>query len=67
MEFRFDKEKNFQERLEFIRYYAEWVLRSENSVWSEQQAKLIDSFMQSAKNFKISKEKYLEMTDRRDG
>lgn len=61
MELKFNKEKNFQERLKFIHYYAEWVKSVPNSVWSKQQAMLIDSFMQNCKNFKIDANKYLEM------
>lgn len=34
------KEKNFQERLEFIKWYAEWVKKTPNNVWSKQQKDL---------------------------
>lgn len=61
MELKFDKNENFRERLNFIHYYAEWVKRSPNRVWSKQQAVLIDSFMQNSKNLRISPDKYLEM------
>lgn len=64
MELKFDKGKNFKERLEFIHYYAEWVKRVPNEVWSKQQAKLIDSFMVNAINFKMTPEKYLEMVNK---
>ena len=36
------KEKNFQERLEFIKSYAKWVRNSSNKKWSSQQSKIID-------------------------
>ena len=61
MELKFDKEGNRKERREFIHYYAEWVKRVPNEVWSKQQAELIDSFMVNATNFKMTPEKYLEM------
>ncbi|MCD6456684.1 MAG: hypothetical protein J7K81_07865 [Methanophagales archaeon] len=61
MELKFDKEGNRKERREFIHYYAEWVKRVPNEVWSKQQAELIDSFMANATNFKMTPEKYLEM------
>lgn len=64
MELKFDKGKNFKERLEFIHYYAEWVKRVPNEVWSKQQAELIDSFMVNAINFKMMPEKYLEMVNK---
>lgn len=61
MELKFDKEGNRKERREIIHYYAEWVKRVPNEVWSKQQAELIDSFMVNATNFKMTPEKYLEM------
>ncbi len=64
MELKFDKGENFKERLEFIHYYAEWVKRVPNEVWSKQQAELIDSFMVNAINFKMTPEKYLEMVNK---
>jgi hypothetical protein len=60
-ELAFDKKKNFEERLKFIHFYAEWVRRVPNDVWSRQQAELIDSFVLNACNFKISREDYLKM------
>ncbi len=36
------KQKNFEERLEFIRQYAEWVKKTPNKKWSSEQNKLID-------------------------
>ena len=61
MELKFDKKKNFEERLKFIHFYAEWVKRVPNDVWSRQQAELIDSFVLNARNFKMSREDYLKM------
>jgi hypothetical protein len=63
MELKFDKEKNFEERLQFVRYYAAWVKKVPNEVWSKQQAELINSFMMNACNFKMSREKYLKMVE----
>lgn len=65
MELKFDKRKNLEEELKFIHYYAEWVKKVPNEVWSSQQARLINSFMQNAKNFKMSREKYLEMMEKK--
>ena len=64
MELKFDKVGNRKERLEFIHYYAEWVKRVPNEVWSKHQAELIDSFMANAANFKMTPEKYLEMVNK---
>jgi len=36
------KKRNFEERLEFIRKYAEWMKKTPNKVWSKQQKDLID-------------------------
>ncbi|MGC8933251.1 MAG: hypothetical protein ACP5KE_06970 [Candidatus Methanodesulfokora sp.] len=55
-----------KERLDFIRYYAEWVKSAPNEVWSKQQADLINSFMASARNFMLSPEEYLKMTSYRE-
>jgi hypothetical protein len=57
------KKKNLEERMQFIHYYAEWVKKVPNEVWSAQQAKLINSFMKNARNFQLSPEAYLEMID----
>ena len=51
-----DREKNRTERREFIRAYAAWVRRVPNRVWSSQQAELIDSLYQNARNFALSRE-----------
>ncbi|PKK86506.1 MAG: hypothetical protein CVT48_00790 [Thermoplasmata archaeon HGW-Thermoplasmata-1] len=64
MEFKFDRKANFRERPAFTRRYAAWVKSVPNEVWSKEQAKLINSFMESAKNFALSKEQYLEMVGR---
>ena len=63
LELKFDKERNREERLKFIRFYAEWVRKVPNEVWSKQQAELINSFVKNARNFKMSKEEYLRMVD----
>jgi hypothetical protein len=66
MELSFDKKKNREERIKFVHEYAAWVKKVPNDVWSRQQAVLIDSFMENSKNFMMSREKYLEMVDKRE-
>lgn len=61
MELRFDRERNRQERLSFVRMYAAWVRRVPNEVWSSQQADLIDSFLENAKNYALTRSQYLRM------
>ncbi|WP_305066727.1 hypothetical protein [Methanoculleus sp.] len=61
MELTFDREKNRQERLAFVRRHALWVRRVPNEVWSRQQADLIDSFLENARNYALSRARYLEM------
>ena len=61
MELAFDKEKNRQERLSFVRRYAAWVKQVPNDVWSRQQADLIDSFLENAHNYALSRSQYLRM------
>jgi hypothetical protein len=66
MELSFDRKKNLEERIKFVHDYSAWVKKVPNDVWSKQQAALIDSFMENSKNFMMSREKYLEMADKRD-
>jgi hypothetical protein len=61
MELGFDREKNRQERLAFVREYALWVRRVPNEVWSREQADLIDAFLANAGNYTLSRARYLEM------
>lgn len=65
MESSFDKKARLQERLAFVRQYAEWVKRTPDAEWSRQQAALIDSFIENARNMPLSKEAYLRIVDRR--
>ena len=61
MELKFDKEKNFQERIWFYHLYSNWVKSVSNEVWSQQQANFIDSLFQNRHNYGLSPRKYLEM------
>ena len=36
------KKRNFEERLEFIDLYVEWLKKTPNEIWSGQQKKLMD-------------------------
>ena len=38
-----EKKRNFQQRLDFVRLWANYVRTHSNDVWSEQQASLINS------------------------
>ena len=38
-----DRKRNFEERLKFVKYWAEYVKSHPDEVWSEQQNLLIDS------------------------
>ena len=59
-----EREKNFAQRLEFTRFYARWVRAVPNEVWSKQQAMLIDSLIENAKNLMLSAEEYLKLKRR---
>ena len=37
------KKENFRDRMEFIKKYADWIKRTKNSKWSEQQATIVNS------------------------
>ena len=60
MELSFDRVAHRQERLTFIRTYAAWVRRTPNAEWSRQQALLINSFFENARNTPLSSRVYLE-------
>jgi len=60
MELSFDRAAHRQERLAFIRIYAAWVKRTPNAEWSRQQALLINSFFENARNMPLSSQVYLE-------
>ena len=64
-ELSFDRKEHLQERLAFVRQYAAWVKRTPDAEWSRQQAALIDSFIDNAKNMPLSKEHYLRIVNRR--
>ena len=40
-EFEKQKKENFRQRLAFIDFYADWVKKTPNKVWSRQQKELI--------------------------
>lgn len=52
-----EKEKNFIERLEFIKFWAEYIKTHSDKNWSQQQNMLIDSQIESA-NSLFSKENF---------
>ncbi|KAF5410348.1 MAG: hypothetical protein C5S47_06890 [Candidatus Methanogasteraceae archaeon] len=64
MELKFNREQNRRERLAFIKRYSEWVKSVPNEVWSQQQTALINSFLNSSKDFQLSRSEYLLMKDR---
>lgn len=65
MELSFDTKAHLQERLAFVRQYAAWVKRTPDAEWSRQQAVLIDSSIENARNMPLTKEAYLRIIDGR--
>jgi len=65
MELKFDRKKNQEERREFVRFQAKWVMSVPNEVWSKQQADLIDSFLENARNLTMTPEQYLKVRRKR--
>jgi len=37
-----EKQRNRQQRMDFVDMYAEWLKKTPNKVWSKQQAKYLD-------------------------
>ncbi len=64
MESMFDKKKNLEERLKFVRFYSQWVKSVPNEVWSKQQKEFIDSLFENARNFSMDAKKYLRSIKR---
>jgi hypothetical protein len=60
MELSFDRTARMEERLAFVRSYAAWVKRTPNAEWSREQAVLIDSLMENARNMPLSCQVYLQ-------
>ncbi|AMM54227.1 hypothetical protein [Pyrococcus kukulkanii] len=52
--------RDMEERLAFIRLYVKRLKENPDEVF-KQQVKLVNSFLESAKNFPLSKEEYLRM------
>ena len=56
-EIKSDKQRNFIERIWFIKYWANYIRNNSDENLSKGQAILIDSLIQSSKNFYKSLEK----------
>ena len=52
---------NKEERMNFVKYWANYVRTHSDKEWSRQQNILINSLMQNAKNSKLTKEEYLRI------
>jgi hypothetical protein len=57
----FDRKANARERMEFVRFWAEYVRTHPDKDWSSQQKVLIDSLIQSSRSWKWTPEDYLKM------
>lgn len=52
---------NRKERLNFVKYWAEYIRTHPDKVWSKQQNILINSQIQSAKYSKLTPKEYLKI------
>ena len=43
-----DIERNRAQRLEFVTWYAQWVKRTPNKIWSRQHREMVDSVLEAA-------------------
>ncbi|MBI5065782.1 hypothetical protein HZA97_06095 [Candidatus Woesearchaeota archaeon] len=57
-----EKKLNQKQRMQFVEQWANYV--KENTDWSRQQAKLINSMLKNSKNSSLSKEDYLELKEK---
>ena len=60
MELAFDREAAKRERIAFVRTYAAWVKKTPNAEWSREQAVLIDSLVENARNMPLSPRIYID-------
>ena len=52
---------NKQDRINFVKYWANYVKTNPDEVWSRQQNIIIDSQILNAKNYKLSAKEYLRI------
>ena len=52
---------NKEDRMNFVEYWANYIKNNPDEVWSRQQNVLINSQIQNARHFKLSKEDYLKI------
>ncbi len=45
IELKKQKEQNFKNRLDFVRFYANWIKKTPNKKWSSDQKEFIDSVL----------------------
>lgn len=55
----FDRQKNQEERMKFVDYWAEYVRTHSDKDWGRQQAVLINSQLKN--NIQLTREEYLEI------
>ena len=46
-----EKKRNRKERLEFVKMYADWIMKRPNKEWSKEHASFINSVLKSSKAF----------------
>ena len=52
---------NKEERMNFVKYWADYVKTHSDKEWSRQQNILINSLMENAKNSKLTPQQYLKI------
>ena len=52
---------NREDRINFIKYWADFVRNNPDEVWSRQQNVLINSQIQNARHVKMSRKDYLNL------
>ena len=57
---RFRSKRDMEERLAFIRLYVRKLKENPDEVFKE-QARLVNSFLQAAKDFPLTREEYLRL------
>lgn len=54
---------NKEDRMNFVKYWADFVKNNPDEVWSKQQNVLINSQIKNAKYSKLSRKDYLNLKD----
>lgn len=60
----FERKRNFRQRLEFVHFWAAYVKRTPNAVWSKQHTEFINAVLRNANQ---DREVYMRIREKMEG